>query len=150
MTLSRTFPLVLTCFVLACLAPTSLHAQDTEPEHIELPDELDRVLRDYEEGWQNRDASALAALFTLDGFILRPGHPPVRGRDNIEAAYSSSGGPLALYAYDYATEDSTGYIIGGYSGAVGSPSSGKYILTLQLAADGRWMITADMDNGNRR
>ena len=31
---------------------------------IELPSELDRVLRDYERGWQARDAEALTALVT--------------------------------------------------------------------------------------
>lgn len=37
-------------------------AQDQLPS-IELPPELDRVLRDYEAGWQGGDAQGLAALF---------------------------------------------------------------------------------------
>jgi hypothetical protein len=47
---------------------------------IQLPAELERVLRDYEIAWQNKDAPALAALFAEDGFVLSSGSPPVRGR----------------------------------------------------------------------
>ena len=54
---------------------------------ITLPPALDRVLRDYEQAWRNHDAEVLAALFTDDGFVLRSGHPPVRGRDAIEAGF---------------------------------------------------------------
>lgn len=115
---------------------------------ITLPPELDRILRDYEEGWRNEDEVALAALFAPEGFILRPGHPPVRGRANIEQAYENSGGPLFLHAFDYAVADSVGYIIGGYGHSRGGPDNGKYVLTLRLMDDGRWYITADMDNHN--
>ncbi|MEM6646541.1 MAG: SgcJ/EcaC family oxidoreductase [Bacteroidota bacterium] len=117
---------------------------------IDLPAPLDRVLRDYEAGWRARDAYALAELFTEDGFILRPGHPPVRGRDAIAEAYANSGGPLYLSAYAYATEGDVGYIIGGYRGQAEGPDTGKYTLTLRREADGRWYIASDMDNGNRR
>ena len=116
---------------------------------IALPSELDRVLRDYERGWSTRNANALAALFTPDGFILRSGHPPTRGRAAIAEAYRNSGGPLHLRAMAYAQSDSTGYIIGGYRSALNRPDSGKFILTLRKEPDGRWYITADMDNGNR-
>ena len=129
-------------------------AQDAERPFqlpsVELPPELDRVLRDYEAAWQARDAEALAALFSEDGFILRPGHPPVRGRANIQEAYASSGGPLALRAYAYAIEGNVGYILGGYAGLASNPDSGKYTLTLKRDASGHWFIFSDMDNGNRR
>lgn len=126
-------------------------ASEAEPiPVIDLPDALDRVLRDYEAGWRGRDARALAALFTEDGFILRPGHPPVRGRAAIAAAYANSGGPLHLSAYAYATEGQVGYIIGGYRGQAEGNDTGKYTLTLRREADGRWDIASDMDNGNRR
>ncbi|MEM1096398.1 MAG: SgcJ/EcaC family oxidoreductase [Bacteroidota bacterium] len=117
---------------------------------IALPDALDRVLRDYEAGWRARDAEALAALFTEDGFILRPGHPPVQGRPAIAMAYANSGGPLHLSAYAYATEGDVGYIIGGYRGQADGPDTGKYTLTLRREGDGRWYIASDMENGNRR
>ncbi|MGI9174910.1 MAG: YybH family protein, partial [Rhodothermales bacterium] len=72
-----------TClFILACFAGTTTtfaqpSATPDSLTSITLPPELDRVLRDYEQGWRDRDADALAALFTPDGFVLRAGHPPV-------------------------------------------------------------------------
>lgn len=118
------------------------------PPTVELPADLDRVLRDYEEGWRNRDAAALAELFAPDGYVLRPGYSPAKGRSAIREAYATSGGPLFLRAFDYAVEGSVGYILGGYSGREGSPDSGKFVLTLRRDTDGRWLIVADMDNGN--
>ena len=116
---------------------------------VSLPPELDRVLRDYEEGGRASDADALAALFTQDGFILRTGRPPVRSREAIAEAYRNAGGPLHLHAFSYAQADSVAYIIGGYRGFPGTPDAGKFILTLQLLSDGVWYISADMDNLNR-
>ena len=115
---------------------------------IQLPAELDRVLRDYETGWRNGDEKALAALFTPDGFILRPGHPPVRSRDSIEVAYTNSSGSLHLHAFDFGLSASTAFIIGGYGYGPDTPDSGKYLLALRKLEDGKWYIAADMDNGN--
>ena len=116
---------------------------------VELPPELDRVLRDYEAAWGRQDAAGLAALFTEDGFVLSPGSPPVRGREDITRHYEGKGGPLALRAMAYATDGELGYIIGGYAGTEGAPDSGKFTLTLRRV-DGRWLIASDMDNGNAR
>jgi ketosteroid isomerase-like protein len=135
---------------LALTAAPAARAQDAPQPlpHVELPAQLDRVLRDYEAGWRARDAEALAALFAEAGFILRPNRPPVRGREAIREAYAGSGGPLVLRAYAYEVSDSVGYILGGFAMAAGDPDGGKFILTLRRES-GRWMITADMDNGNR-
>jgi ketosteroid isomerase-like protein len=123
-------------------------ADDRVPS-IELPAELDRVLRDYEAAWSARDPKALAALFAEDGFVLQNGHPPVRGRDAIAAAYAGHGGPLALRALAFSTDGSAGWIIGAYAGQAGKPDEGKFILALKKSGT-RWMIAADMDNSNRR
>lgn len=119
---------------------------------ITLPPTLDRVLRDYESAWQASDNVRLATLFAEDGFILPNGNPPVRGRPGIAAHYKGQGGPLQLRALAYATADSVGYIIGayGYGPAAPVPDMGKFVLALRRGADGRWLIAADMDNGNRR
>jgi ketosteroid isomerase-like protein len=117
---------------------------------IALPSEIERVLRDYERGWQGRDTKALAELFAEDGFVMSNGKPPVRGRAAIEAAYDGSGGPLSLRALAYAVEGNVGYIIGGYGPERGKPDTGKFVLALRRGKDGRWMIAADMDNSNRR
>lgn len=117
---------------------------------VELPPELDRVLRDYERAWAAKNAEALSRLFAEDGFVLPNGKPPVRGRDAIRAAYAGSGGPLSLRAFAWATEGSVGYIIGGFGAAEGRPDSGKFVLALRKGNDGRWLIAADMDNSNSR
>lgn len=117
---------------------------------IQLPPEVDRVLRDYERAWQARDPAALASLFAEDGFVLSNGRPPVRGREAIRARYEGSGGPLALRALAYATEGPVGYVIGVYAPGAGRDDTGKFVLALRRGAGGRWLIAADMDNSNQR
>lgn len=159
--IARTFRRTL-AFVASCLAlegPLAA-AQAPRPEppaageaalpSVELPPELDRVLRDYERAWAARDPAALAALFAEDGFVLGNGHPPVRGRDAIRAFYTGHGGPLALRAFDSGVAGDVGYILGGYAGAPGAPDDGKFTLTLVRDASGRWLIRSDMDNANAR
>jgi len=115
---------------------------------VQLPSDLDRILREYEQGWRSRNADALAALFTPDGFILRTGYPPVQGRTAIAEAYRNSGGDLHLRALSFARADSVAYIIGGYKADITGSDAGKFILTLRMMSDGKWYITADMDNSN--
>lgn len=116
---------------------------------VELPAELDRVLRDYEKAWIAKDAKALAALFAADGFVLQHGRVPVHGRPAIEAAYVGQGGALALRAFAFAVEGDVAYVIGGYAEKVGVADSGKFTLTLRKGANGRFEIVSDMDNSNR-
>jgi len=134
------------CLAAALPAP----ADDAAPlPSLELPPELQRVLTDYEAAWGKRDAAALAALFTEDGFVLPGGHPPVHGRAAIARHYTGQGGPLALRAFAFGQEGAVGYILGGYAGSRGQPDDGKFTLTLRRSADGRWLIVSDMDNSNR-
>lgn len=116
---------------------------------VQLPPELDRVLRDYERAWQARDASGLAALFTEDGMTLSSGQPLRRGRAAIREGYATSGGPLSLRAFSYAADDTVGYIIGGYSEQQGQRDIGKFVLALRRSPGGRWLIAADIDNSNQ-
>lgn len=132
------------------LAGSSPASPAAELPSITLPPALTRVLTDYETAWQRRDARRLAALFAEDGFVLSSGVPPVRGRAAIEKHYTGQGGPLSLRALAYATEGSTGYIIGGFARQRGERDVGKFTLTLRKADDGRWLIVSDMDNGNSR
>ena len=132
----------------ACAQQTDSTATNALPS-VTLPAALDRVLRDYERAWRNRDADALAALFTEDGFVLRSGHPPVRGRDAIKRAYQNSGGRLHLRALAFEQSGPVAYIVGGYTSTPKWPDAGTFVLTLRRGPDGTWLIAADMDNANR-
>ena len=137
---------------LLLLVAMPLAAQQPAPAplpSINLPDALDRVLRDYEKAWEGKDPAGLAALFTEDGFVMSNGKPAVRGREAIRAAYANAGGPLALRALAYSIDGDTGYIIGGYGGRDDKGDVGKFILAIRRV-DGKWLIAADMDNSNRR
>ncbi len=140
------------CTAMVLAWPTTfLQAQDPGSQSlptVDLPPEVERVLRDYEQAWQGRDAKGLAALFTEDGFVLRPGRPPARGRVAILRAYQNSGGSLALRAFDFALSGDVGYIIGDFSARPGEPDVGKFVLLLRLGPSGRWLIVADIDNSN--
>lgn len=129
-------------------APAGAQSPPPQLPSVTLPDDLARVLRDYERHWSARDPEGLASLFTEDGFVLQPGRPPVRGQAAIAEAYRGSGGPLALRALAFATDGSVGYIIGGYAVSPGDRDIGKFTLVLRRAPDGRWRIVSDMDNGN--
>jgi hypothetical protein len=116
---------------------------------VDLPPELNRVLRDYETQWKGRDGAALSDLFTDDGFIARG--PWIRGRDAIRAAYStSSGGDLRLRAVGFATSDTVGYIIGAFRYGESPNDGGKFILALRRAPGGPWKIAADLDASIRQ
>lgn len=123
---------------------------DSAHPTVQLPAELDRVLRDYEQAWENKDAAGLARLFAGDGFVLSSGRPPVRGRENIKKRYEGKGGPLVLRALAYATEGSVGFIIGAYGRPDEDADAGKFTLTLVKNDADRWLIMSDMDNGNSR
>lgn len=136
-------------FVLALFIAVPVWAQSEQPPSVQLPPELDRVLRDYETRFRI-GGDTLAALFTEDGFVLPSGQAPVRGRAEIAKFYGRAGGPLALRAIAYATQGNVGYILGGYRYGTEPGDLGKFTLTLRKAADGRWLIFSDMDNSNRR
>jgi ketosteroid isomerase-like protein len=136
----------LTAATVLLLIPFAIHAD--ELPSVTLPADLDRVLRDYERGWRDRDAAALSQLFAEDGFVLSSGKPPVRGRAAIRDAYKGSGGPLILRALSYSKSGDTGYIIGAFRTVESEPDMGKFILAIRRDADGKWLIAADMDNMN--
>ena len=144
------------CVALAAVMVVGADARQAPPvpspplPSVQLPPELDRVLRDYERAWQGRDAPGLAALFAEDGFVMSNGQPPVRGREAIRERYAGAGGDLALRALDFRIDGTIGFIIGAFGSAAGSPDTGKFVLALRKGADGRWLIAADMDNGNQR
>ena len=140
------------------ISPVIFHAQGQEQEQeqpsdivqhptVELPDELDRVLRDYEREWKAGNADALAALFSPEGYALPSSRPPFRGREAIAAAYARAGGNLSLRALHFRVEGNIGFIVGAYSYNPENGDTGKFLLALERSDDGRWLIGADIDNG---
>lgn len=126
-------------------------AQAPIPPSVTLPAELDRVLRDYEKGWEAGDAPGVARLFTTDGFALPNNKKPARGHADIAAVYQGNRGPLKLRALAWSTADTVGYIVGAYAyGERSSPDIGKFVLALRKdRTTGRWLIAADIDNATR-
>ena len=59
-------------------------------------------------------------------------------------------GELRLRALGYATADTVGYIVGGYRYPPKDEDVGKFVLALRKGPGGRWLIAADIDNGNGR
>ena len=115
---------------------------------VELPPELDRVLRDYERAWRAGDAVALASLFAQDGFVLQSNRPPIRGREEILAEYKGlKGSPLQLRALAFSSEDTIAFIIGGYD-SNDHGDIGKFTLTLRRSPGKPWLIYSDMENMN--
>ena len=145
------FPALLLICVLAfpARAQTVVLPSDSMPT-VQLPAELDRVLRDYERLWRAGDAGALVMLFTEDGFVMQPGRPPARGRAAMERVYrGQGGGPLQLRALAFAHAETVGYIIGAYRYGDAPGDQGKFTLTLRRQPRGKWLIASDMDNGSR-
>ncbi len=134
----------------AFFSASPVRAQTAPLPSVTLPTNVDRVLRDYEKAWRANDIPALVALFTEDGFVLQPGRPPARGRDELAKVYQGqAGGPLKLRALAHASADSVGYIIGAYGYGEAPGDQGKFTLTLRRGRDGKWMIASDMDNGSK-
>lgn len=127
-------------------AQASRSSAPTPQPSVELPADLDRVLRDYEAGWSGGDAARLAALFVEEGLIVRDG-TWIRGRAAIERAYATAGGALRLRAVEYASDGDVGYIVGayGYGDELPVVDRGLFVLTLARDADGPWLIVSDMD-----
>jgi len=82
----RTYIIIFLLLIFTSLATAG---QDTEAPafpSVELPEELARVLTDYETNYGTGGAN-LAAIFTEDGFVLSGGRPPIRGREAIAEYY---------------------------------------------------------------
>ena len=134
-------------------APTQQSPAASVPRlpSVTLPADLDRVLRDYERLWKAGDGTGLAALFTEDGFIARPGGW-IRGRAEIAPAYQAMArGDLLLRALAYAAGDTVGYIVGayGYGETASTRDQGKFVLTLRRQRGGPWLIASDLDSAIR-
>lgn len=141
---------ILIATLVALLAPATAFAQDADMRQptIELPEDLDRVLRDYQRDWGASDEAALAGLFTTDGFV-RSDDGWIRGREAIRERYQSAFGDLRLRAVAFSTGETAGYIVGayGYGDEASERDRGVFVLGLRRdSADDPWLIAADLDH----
>ena len=148
MTRLRSLVFILTlCITPSVFAQTEIVRQPS----VDLPAELDRVLRDYEQAWEAGDGEALAALFTDKGHVpIREGW--VKGFEAIRNKYKNAGGDLQLRAIDFGYGEEVGFIVGAYGyGDEGSEvDRGNFVLALRKTPKGKWLIVADLDKQNSR
>lgn len=117
---------------------------------VELPAELDQVVRDYErrrlaaagDFTKAGHAASFADLFTEDGLLSQP-TGWARGREAIRsAAGNEPPRDLRVRPHVFAAEDSVATVTGSLAdGAGSSPRDvAKVTFTLRRGSDGRWLI----------
>jgi predicted TIM-barrel fold metal-dependent hydrolase len=107
-----------------------------------LPAELDRMLRDFERGWQAPDNKiALADLFTDEG-LFQYGDDWLRGRPAIRMMLLGRGGPLRLRAQVFDQQDLRGHVAGAYGFYRDTTwvDQGRFVLVLRRTPGGPWRI----------
>jgi predicted TIM-barrel fold metal-dependent hydrolase len=129
------------------LSPASSKlANDPPLPTIELPEDLARLLRDREKGWN--DKAALARLFTEDSLVLDSRESSwLRGRDEVtEFLAGNFAKPHRVTPFAYSVEGSAGYIAG-YFTRIRDDGSTRYfghvLMSLKKGADGLWRIAAE-------
>jgi predicted TIM-barrel fold metal-dependent hydrolase len=112
---------------------------------VELPEDLARLLRAREKGWN--DKPSLTPLFTEDSMVLDYREPLwIRGRDEV-ATYLSElyVRPYRITPVVYMVEGSTGHIAGYFTRGEGDATRhfGHFLWALKKGTDGMWRITAE-------
>ena len=138
-------------FTFAFITPVLAQDDVVRQPSVDLPPELERVLRDYEQAWKGNDGEALAALFTDKGYVpTNKGW--VMGFEAIRNKYKQTGGDLRLRAIDFGYGEEVGFIVGayGYGENAASVDQGNFVLALRKTPKGKWLIVADLDKQNNR
>lgn len=129
------------------LSPASAKLVNDPPRSaIELPEDLARLLREREKGWN--DKAALAGLFTEDSLVLDTLREPVWIRGRGEVTEFLSGIFARAYRMTpivYGVEGPGGYIAGYFTRGDGAASRhfGHFHSSLRKGADGVWRIAAE-------
>ena len=110
---------------------------------VDLPPEIDRVIREWERATKSADARAFAALFTEDGLMSQP-NGWIRGRDAIRSAAGDiPAADLRVRAHQFAAEDSVATVTGSLSDTSSSSVRDVARVTFTLRrAIGGWLITS--------
>lgn len=112
---------------------------------VELPEDLARLLRDREKGWN--DKAALAPLFTEDSLVLDSLEPVwIHGRDEVATFLSERfARPYRMTPVAYGTDGSIGHMAGYFTRGEGATLKrfGQFLLSLKKGPDGLWRIAAE-------
>jgi predicted TIM-barrel fold metal-dependent hydrolase len=112
---------------------------------IELPEDLSRLLRAREKGWN--DQPALAALYTEDSVLLdHDEHNWIRGRTPVTTYLSGRfARAYRITPVAYGAEGSIGYIACYLTRGEGAAARhfGDVLLSLRKESDGAWRIAAE-------
>jgi uncharacterized protein (TIGR02246 family) len=116
------------------------------------------IARAVEECTNSRDARGIAALYTESATVLPPGHPPITGRQNIQAFwqgfFDAGASDLRLKSVQIVSSGDLAYEIGEYSAMMPQPSggtepgTGKYLVVCERQPDGTLQMAADMFSAN--
>jgi len=112
---------------------------------IELPEDLARLLRTREKGWN--DKAALTGLFTEDSLLLDIREPHwIRGRDEVTTYLAGNfARPYRMTPVAYGVEGSTGHLAGYFTRGEGDSTRhfGHFLVSLRKGPDGVWRIAAE-------
>src|SRR5215210_1319216 len=112
---------------------------------IELPEDLARLLRAREKGWN--DKAALTGLFTEDSLLLDIREPHgIRGRDEVTTYLAGNfARPYRMTPVAYGVEGSTGHLAGYFTRGEGDSTRhfGHFLVSLRKGPDGVWRIAAE-------
>lgn len=112
---------------------------------VELPEDLARLLRAREKGWN--DKAALAGLLTADSLVLDSReHVWIHGRDEVADFLAGLfARPYRVTPVAYGAEGSSGYIAGYFTRGDGVDIKhfGQVLFSLRKDADGAWRIAAE-------
>ena len=113
---------------------------------VELPEDLARLLREREKGWN--DEAALARLFTEDSLVLDTHEPRwIRGRDEVtEYLAGVFAKPHKVTPIAWSIKGSAAHIAGYFTRPLEDGSTryfGHVLLSLEKGADGAWRIAAE-------
>jgi uncharacterized protein len=128
------------------LSPASAKlANDPLLPAVALPDDLNRLLRAVEKGWN--DKQALTALLTEDGMVLDSRDPHwIQGRDETAKFLSELfARPYRVTPVGYGIEGSAGHVAAYLTRGEGAAARhfGEALFSVRKGADGVWRIAAE-------
>jgi predicted TIM-barrel fold metal-dependent hydrolase len=128
------------------LSPASAKlANDPPLPAVEIPEDLGRLFRAMEKGWN--DKQALAALFTEDSVTLDSfEHRWIKGRDEVTQFLSGLfARPYRVTPISYGIEGSAGHVAAYFTRGEGAAAKhfGQALFSVKKGTDGVWRIAAE-------